>query len=270
MVGREQEDTVDLGLAGKAAIVTGGSRGIGRAIATEFAREGMNVLIASRNAATLEASARAISETCGVRVETFAADLADPAQAAPCVEAAVAAFGSLDVLVNNAGATKRGDFFALADADWEAGYALKFHGAVRMSRAAWPHLEQRGGAIINIVGIGSKTPARDFTIGGSVNSALVNLTKALADLGRDRGVRVNAINPGHIATDRLQHRVESSIAETGEPREAVIAGMLKTLGIRRFGKPEEIAKLAAFLVSDQAQYIQGSILDIDGGATRGY
>lgn len=261
---------MEFGLAGKSAIVTGGSRGIGFGIAREFVREGMNVLIVSRDLQALEASAAAISSEYGTRVEILAADLSDSVRAAQSVDAAVAAFGALDVLVNNAGATKRGDFFALTDADWDAGYALKFHGAVRMSRAAWPYLETRGGSIINIAGIGSKTPARDFTIGGSVNSALLHVTKALADLGRDRGVRVNAINPGHIVTDRLEHRVRASMEATGLPRAAVLDDMMDSLGIQRFGQPADIGRLACFLASDAAQYIHGAIIDIDGGATRGY
>src|SRR3954451_18887477 len=119
----------------------------------------------------------------------------------------------IDLLVNNAGATKRGDFLTLTEADWADGYALKFFAAVRAARAAWPHLAQRGGAIVNIAGVGGRTGSAAFTIGGSVNAATLNLTKCLADRGVTDGVRVNAINPGSIATDRLQLRIRQ-VAES--------------------------------------------------------
>src|SRR4249919_3097640 len=119
------------------------------------------------------------------------------------------AFGRLDVVVNNAGATPRGDFLAFDDAAWANGFALKFFGAVRLCRAAWPHLVAQHGCIVNIAGIGGRTGNADFTIGGSVNAALLNLTKALADRGVRDGVRVNAVNPSSIATERTRRRIQT-------------------------------------------------------------
>ena len=119
------------------------------------------------------------------------------------IEAAVDAFGGLDLLVNNAGATKRGPFLELSEDDWQDGFALKFFGAVRLSRVAWPYLKLSGGQVINIIGAGGRTPTAEFTIGGSVNAGLMNFTKALADQGLADGVRVNGINPGPILTERL-------------------------------------------------------------------
>ena len=121
---------------------------------------------------------------------------------------AVAAFGRLDILVNNAGATKRADFFTLTEEDWQDGFALKFHGYVRTTRAAWPHLRETRGCIVNIVGVGSRAGSAEFTIGGSVNVALLNFTKAMADIGMKDGVRVNAINPGLIETERFGRNIE--------------------------------------------------------------
>src|SRR5262249_3479375 len=134
-------------------------------------------------------------------------DLMQPETPAAVVDATVARFGRIDVLVNNAGATKRGDFLTLPDTDWADGFALKFFGAMRCSRAAWPHLQASRGVIVNVVGIGGRTGSAEFAIGGAVNAALLNLTKVLADRGVKDGVRVNAINPGGIATDRLKTRV---------------------------------------------------------------
>lgn len=260
---------MDLRIRDKAAIVTGASRGIGRAIVEQLAQEGVRILLVARDGTALAEAARQISDRHKVAAITHMADLSQPYAAAEVVAAAVAALGGIDILVNCAGATKRGDFFSLTDDDWTSGYALKFHGSVRLCRAAWPHLEQRNGSIINIAGIGSRTPSADFTIGGSVNSALVNFTKALADLGCRRGVRVNAINPGYIETERLTRRIDAMVAEGGKSRDEAVSELLQAHGISRFGGADEIGRLVAFLASPVSDYIQGATLDIDGGATRG-
>ena len=137
-----------------------------------------------------------------------------------------------------------------------------------LSRSSWPYLIQSKGSIINIIGIGGRTGSADFAIGGSVNAALMNLTKALADRGIKDGVRVNAINPGSIATERLQTRIKTFAAEHSIHMEEAKIQMAKKLGVVRFGNPEEIARTVAFLASPQAAYIQGAIIDVDGGATR--
>jgi 3-oxoacyl-[acyl-carrier protein] reductase len=184
------------------------------------------------------------------------------------VTAAVARFGRLDVLVNNAGATRRGDFLELSDDEWQDGFALKFFGAMRCCRAAWPHLAAAGGAIVNLSGIGGRTGSAGFTIGGAVNAAVLNLTKALADRGQADGVRVNAVNPGSIATERLQARIRTTAAEKGIDEAAAGRAMAQALGVPRYGAPEEVARVVAFLASPQSAYCQGSIVDIDGGQTR--
>jgi 3-oxoacyl-[acyl-carrier protein] reductase len=173
------------------------------------------------------------------------------------------------LLVNNAGATKRGDFLDLADEEWKDGFDLKFYATMRLSRAAWKHLRASSGAIVNIIGVGGKTGNAEFTIGGAVNAALMNLTKALADRGVKDGIRVNAINPGSITTDRLQIRIKNFAKEHNIDVEEVVKQMPRSMNIARFGDPAEIARAVAFLASPQASYIQGSILDVDGGATRG-
>ncbi|MBP6179700.1 MAG: SDR family oxidoreductase, partial [Anaerolineales bacterium] len=152
--------------------------------------------------------------------------------------------------------------------EWTDGFALKFYGAMRLSRAAWTSLMQSKGSIVNIIGIGGRTGSAEFAIGGTVNAALMNLTKVLADRGIKDGVRVNAINPGSIATERLQTRVNTFAKEKNLSYEEAFTQMAKNMGIARFGEPEEIARAVAFLASPQAAYIHGSILDVDGGATR--
>jgi 3-oxoacyl-[acyl-carrier protein] reductase len=255
---------MDLQLTGKVALVTGASRGIGRAIAETLSAEGMLLVLAARSGDLLENLAAALPTACLVQ----AVDLRETEAPARVVAAAVERFGRLDLLVNNAGATQRGDFLALPDEAWEDGYALKFFGAMRLCRAAWPHLATSSGGIINIVGIGGRTGSAEFTIGGSVNAALLNLTKSLADRGVKDGVRVNALNPGSIATERLQKRLHSFAEEKGLDLATAGREMARAQGVARFGQPEEIAHAVAFLASPRAAYIHGAILDADGGQTR--
>jgi len=254
---------MDLELTGKTAIVTGASRGIGRAIAIELAAEGMRVVLAARTAVDLEAVAASLPTETLVQPM----DLREPDAPGRLVAATLERFGSIDVLVNNAGATKRGEFRELTDADWADGYALKFFGAVRCCRSAWPHLAARGGAIVNIAGIGGRVGSRDFTIGGTVNAALMNLTKGLADLGKADGVRINTVNPGFVDTDRLQGRIGAYASEHGLALPEATAALARALGVERFGRPEEIARLVAYLASPVAAFCHGAIIDIDGGRT---
>jgi 3-oxoacyl-[acyl-carrier protein] reductase len=255
---------MDLHLAGKVALVTGASRGIGRAIAETLAREGMRLTLAARSRDLLDALAATLPTPALVQ----AVDLRTPDVPAAVVAATVAHFGQLDVLVNCAGATKRGDFLTLTDADWADGFALKFYGAMRCCRAAWPHLQASRGAIVNISGVGGRTGSAEFTIGGAVNAAVLNLTKALADRGVRDGVRVNALNPGSVATERLHVRVRNLAATEHIDEATATRRMAEALGVARFGAPDEIARVVAFLASPQAGYCHGAIVDVDGGQTR--
>ncbi|MCP5333320.1 MAG: SDR family oxidoreductase [Pseudomonadales bacterium] len=255
---------MELHLAGKVAIVTGASRGIGCAIAEQLAAEGVQLVLAARSAETLQQVATA----CNGRAVIFPADLRDPQAPQRLIDFAIERFGTIDLLVNNAGATRRGDFLQLSEADWEDGFALKFFSTVRCSRAAWPHLVRSTGAIVNIVGVGGRTGDAEFAIGGAVNAALLNLTKVLAERGMAEGVKVNAINPGLIATDRLQARIDQLAAAHNLDPAAAATAMARNLGIPRIGQPAEIAAAVAFLASSASAYCQGSILDIDGGLTR--
>ena len=255
---------MDFELRGKIALVTGASKGIGRSIAQTLASEGMGVAVVARSRDQLATLAAPLGDQCLVQ----AVDLTGPRAPAAVIAATMERFGRLDVLVNNAGSTKRGDFLTLSEADWADGFALKFFGAMRCSRAAWPHLQASRGSIVNIIGVGGRTGSAEFAIGGAVNAALMNLTKVLADRGVKDGVRVNAINPGGIKTDRLVTRVKSFAAERNLDLAAAEQQMAKALGVARFGEPEEIARLVAFLASPLAAFCQGSIVDADGGQTR--
>src|SRR5690349_18918212 len=170
---------MDLGLSNKVAIVTGASRGIGKAIAETLSAEGMKIVLIARSGDELRSIANSLPNESLLQ----AVDLREPDSAKAVITTTMAKFGKLDLLVNNAGATKRGDFLILTDQEWTDGFALKFYGAMRLSRAAWPHLQASRGTIINIIGVGGRVASAEFTIGGTVNAALMNLTKALADRG---------------------------------------------------------------------------------------
>jgi 3-oxoacyl-[acyl-carrier protein] reductase len=255
-------------LVGKIAIVTGASRGIGRAIALRLAQEGATLVLASRAQSDLEKVASQIKSSGGAAATCISGDLREPSVPASLVKAAVDAHGGIDILVNNAGATKRGDFFQLTEADWTDGFALKFHGAVRLTRAAWPHLKSRRGAVLNIIGAGGRTPSAEFTIGASVNGACLSFTKAIADIGIHDGVQVNAINPGRVKTDRFQQTLVAEAANYGGDTNAALEAIVRKSHIVRLGEPEDIAHLAAFMVSPHSRYMQGALIDLDGGWTK--
>ena len=251
-------------MSARVALVTGSSRGIGAAIARALAADGLHVVAAARSAEALQAVVDSLA-TPSVAVPC---DLTQADAAAQLVDVAMQRFGRIDIVVNNAGATPRGDFLAFDDTAWQEGFALKFFGATRLCRVAWPHLVASQGCIVNIAGIGGRTGSAEFTIGGSVNAALLNFTKALADRGVRDGVRVNAVNPSGIATERTQVRIDRLAAERGIAPDAAAAELARELRVARFGRPEEIAEVVAFLASDRASYMQGAIVDVDGGQTR--
>jgi NAD(P)-dependent dehydrogenase (short-subunit alcohol dehydrogenase family) len=254
-------------LEGKIAILTGASRGIGRAIALRLAQDGATVVLAARTEADLAKVASTIKSNGG-KATCAAGDLRDPGAPGALVNAALNAHGAIDIVVNNAGATKRGDFFELTDADWADGFALKFLGAVRLTRAAWPHLKARRGSVLNIIGAGGRTPSAEFTIGGSVNGACLSFTKAIADIGIQDGVQVNAINPGRVKTDRFQQTLAAEAVQHGGDLNAALQSIIRKSNIVRLGEPEDIANLAAFMVSPESRYLQGSLIDLDGGQTK--
>jgi NAD(P)-dependent dehydrogenase (short-subunit alcohol dehydrogenase family) len=254
-------------LQGKISIVTGASRGIGRAIARRLAAEGSSVVLTARDQALLDEAAAEIRASEGT-AETLALDLRMPDSGQRVADFAVGRFGRIDIVVNNAGATKRGDFLDLTDDDFADGFALKFFGSVRLTRAAWPHLKAARGSVVFISGIGGRTPGAQFTIGGSVNAALLSLTKALADLGLRDGVQVNAVNPGTIRTARYTGRLNALAKERGLDPESAEREYVRNGAIARIGEPEDIAALVAFVAGPEGKMLHGALIDMDAGATK--
>ena len=252
---------------GRTAIVTGASRGIGRAIALRLGRSGARVVLCARDAAALSEAVAEIQQAGGTAVAR-PLDLRLPDAPAQLADFALRHAGRIDIVVNNAGATRRGLFLALPDEDWIDGFALKFFAAVRLTRAAWPHLKASGGSVLFIAGIGGRTPGPQFAIGGSVNAALLSLTKSLADAGLADGIRVNAINPGTIRTQRFQARLEALARETGSDVRTAEQEYIRRAAITRIGEPDDVADLAAFILGQRGTLLHGSILDLDAGATK--
>jgi 3-oxoacyl-[acyl-carrier protein] reductase len=255
---------MDLGLAGKAALVTGSSRGIGRGIALALAKAGCDLLLTGRDAGALHETAARIRD-CGRKPIVVGLDLTSDRAAETLVEAARTEFARLDILVNNAGSTKRGDFFALTDADWHDGFALKFFAHVRLARAAWPLLKAGKGSLVTIGGTSGRKPHASFTIGSSVNAACAAFTKALADLGKEDGVRVNCIHPSLVETERQWRRIRAEVERSGDPEVLVRERLCRETGITRFGTVEDVADLVTFMVSARAAWLHGATIDLDGG-----
>jgi 3-oxoacyl-[acyl-carrier protein] reductase len=255
---------MDLGLKGKVALVTGSSRGIGRGVALALAAEGCDVMLNGRDTAALDETAAAIRKL-GRRAAIAVIDLREKDAAEKLIAQIKRELGGLDILVNNAGTTKRGDFLALTDADWEDGYALKFFGHMRLARAAWPLLKERHGSLIAIGGTGARKPTAQFTIGSSVNSAVAAFTKCLADRGKTDGVQVNCIHPSVVETDRTRRRIKTIVESTGKSEQQAREEIFREFNTIRFGTVEDVGDLVTFIVSSRGSWLHGATVDLDGG-----
>lgn len=261
---------MDLELGGKTALVTGASRGIGRAIALGLAQEGARVALCARDKAALESVAAEIRATTRAEAVVVTADLSRLDEVTRVVETARSRLGRIDVLINNAGAIRGGDFMKIPDEQWAGDWSLKLLGYIRMARAVFPLMQaQGGGRIVNVVGAAARNPTVAYLPGGIANSGLINFTKGLADLGAPSGILVTAVSPAATATGRWEMLMAQQAAAAGQSLEAYRAEVEGAYPLKRIARPEDVADLVCFLVSARAAFLTGVCITVDGGATRG-
>ncbi len=256
--------------SGKKAVVTGASKGIGYAIARQFALKGAEVFLLASNAERLEEAAKSLFKETNNKPRYFSEDLRTFDGCQNAYTAAIQSLSTVDFLVNNAGATKSGAFVDQLDEDMVDGFALKFFGAVRLCRLFWPSIKQTRGVVINIVGGFARTPDPDFIIGGAVNAALANFSKALAGQGLRDDINVNWIHPGITVTDRLDEIFKMRAKLEDKSRDQLLKEKVTEENLRRLGKPDDVASIVTFLCSSEARHIHGVGIPVDGGGAKGY
>lgn len=254
---------MDLGLRGKRALITGGSRGIGFATAKSFIAEGVEVVIAAQDKARLAKAAAELSELAGKEVASLAVDFSEPDAASRLI----AAHGEgIDILINCAGGIPRGELHTIDDERWRTTWDAKVFNYIKMMRGMYPLLKARGGGVmLNVMGLGGEMLQATYIIGGAGNAALMAATRAIGGRSVDDNIRVLGVNPGPIGTDRmldLQRQREAREMAAGIPPEQRTRDELP---LGRPGKPEEVGDVIVFLCSDRAGYISGTVLTIDGG-----
>jgi 3-oxoacyl-[acyl-carrier protein] reductase len=252
---------MDLKLAGKTALITGASKGIGRATANAMAEEGCNVVLVARTAADLKAAQAEIARKSNVRVDVFAADLSDSAN----VDKIAAAFPGVDILVNNAGAIPGGNLIEIDEKRWRAAWDLKVFGYINMCRAYYALMKKRqAGVIVNVIGAAAQTKDPEYICGVAGNASLAAFSQSLGSASVRDGVRVVALHPGPVATDRLVTLMRKKAQDkTGDPENW--RDLVKPLPFGRAAQPEEIAAAITFLASERSGYTSGSVVTIDAG-----
>ncbi|MDI3317104.1 MAG: SDR family oxidoreductase [Bacillota bacterium] len=256
---------MDLGLRGRVAVVTAASQGLGRAVAAAFAAEGARLAVSSRRQAAVAELAGTLEREHGAEVLAMACDLTDPAAVERFFQAVGERYGRIDALFTNAGGPRPGEFDELSDADWLAAFELNLLSVVRTLRAARPWLEKSDApAVVNDVSTSVKQPIEGLLLSNVIRAGVVTLTKSLSQEWAPR-IRVNAVAPGRIATERVAELDRDRAARAGTTPEAVAAEYARNIPLGRYGQPEELARVAVFLASPAASYVNGQFVLVDGG-----
>lgn len=257
---------MELNLSGKTAVVTGGSEGIGKAIAMTLAREGVDVAICARRPEALEATAKEIADATGRRIVAIPADLTDDASARNFIETALKELGSIDILVNNAGSAPGGVIETLTEDDWAQALQLKFMGYVRCMRYALPHMVKNGGGrVVNLIGNDGPKPSYWEIAPGAANAAGQNLTKSLAGQYGKHGISFVAVNPGPVRTERWDGLVKAMARDMGLSLEEADQLAPSSIPMGRIAETKEVADLVVFMASPLMHYVNGTMIEIDGG-----
>lgn len=249
------------------AIVTGASQGIGRATAIRLARDFKSLVLVARNSEKLEETASQVRSK-GSNALVVDVDLSKPTSAEVIVSRTLEEFGRIDALVNISGAVPQIDLFDMTDEQWNGGLAVKFHGARRLTIRAWDALKASGGSVIFTSGNSAVTPKAPYAAVASINAAIVALAKAFSDRGIGDGVQVNSVLPGPVMTNRRKTYLDKWAPAHNMTVEEAMVKFPAEAGIERFGEPEEIAELMAFLVSPGARWMTGSAIRMDGGEVK--
>ena len=250
------------------AVVTGASQGIGRATALRLARDFSALVLVARDKENLDKTAADV-KSIGAQAIVFAVDLRLPQSADAVIGGALQSFGRIDALLNIAGAVPQIDLFEMTDAQWDDGMALKFHGARRLAIRTWPALKASQGSVVFISGSAALDPKPGFAAVAAVNAAIIALAKAFAEQGIKDGIQVNSVVPGPVMTARRQSFFEKWAPAHRLTVDEAIREFPGEVGISRFGKPEEIADLLAYLVSPAAKWLTGASIRMDGGEIKG-
>jgi 3-oxoacyl-[acyl-carrier protein] reductase len=259
---------MDTSLEGKAALVGGASRGIGRAIALAIAREGASVALCARNLEALDKARDEIRNETGAKVVSLVCDMAKHDDIKAAVAAAADAFGRLDIVVNNAGGPPTGTFEVLDESYWRHAIEQNLLSAVRTTREALPHLRRSGsGRIINVTSVAVKQPIDGLMLSNATRLGVIGWAKTLSRELAPHGITVNNICPGNIATERLMSLIEDRAKRQRQTLEEAVSLEESRVPIGFLGEPDDVANLAVFLASGKARYITGTTIQVDGGST---
>src|ERR1700752_4146552 len=257
---------MDLGLKNKVALVAAASRGLGRAVAEEFASEGASLIICSRKSEAIEQVADEIERAAGATVFGMAADVSNPDDVARLVESGQERFGRIDILVTNAGGPPAGQFESFTLSQWEDATRLLLHSAIELARQVLPGMkERRWGRILNITSIAVKQPVDNLILSNNLRAGVTGFARTLANEVAAFGVTVNNILPGYTSTERVEELAGMMARKEGISSDEFKSRWENEIPMRRLGEPREFAALAAFLVSERASYITGTSIQVDGG-----